>query len=178
MYNLLSRLLFHVRDVENFDELPFHSYALLRTLKKGKQVVFRNGYLPKAITASGAIPSLFSPIVIDDVIYVDGRVLNNYPVDEVKAMGADVIIGVDVQDTLRGRDKLRSAVDVLVQVNNYRTIEGMIEKEEDRCVHQSKIDDFSVVSFGKGEKSLQQGKKRQNPFRIHCSALQACKKKP
>ena len=160
VYNLLSRLLFHVRDVENFDELPIPFVCIATDVEKGKQVVFRNGYLPKAITASGAIPSLFSPIVIDDVIYVDGGVLNNYPVDEVKAMGADVIIGVDVQDTLRGRDKLRSAVDVLVQVNNYRTIEGMIEKRKKTDVYiNPKIDDFSVVSFGEGRKIIAAGEK-------------------
>ncbi|HBL80639.1 MAG TPA: patatin, partial [Aequorivita sp.] len=74
------------------------------------------------VTASGALPSLFSPVVIDDKVLIDGGVVNNYPVNEVRAKGMDIIIGVDVQDSLKNRDNLRSAFDVLVQINNYRTI--------------------------------------------------------
>ena len=76
-------------------------------------------------SASGALPSLFSPVVINDTVLVDGGVVNNYPIDEVRSKGMDIIIGVDVQDSLRGRKNLRSGLEVLVQINNFRTIKAV-----------------------------------------------------
>lgn len=158
IYNLLSRLLKHVKDVDDFSKLPIPFLCVATDVEKGKQVIFNKGYLPRAITASGALPSLFAPVLIDDTMYVDGGVVNNYPVDEVRAMGADIIIGVDVQDTLRTREKLKSALDVLVQINNYRTIESMNRKKAATDVYVNpKIDDFSVVSFNEGRQIVSAG---------------------
>ena len=52
-------------------------------------------------------------------------VANNYPVEEIRKMGADIIIGVDVQDGLRDKDQLQDATKILFQINNFRTIEKM-----------------------------------------------------
>lgn len=158
IYNLLSRLLMHVKDIDDFNELPIPFVCIATDVERGKPRVFRKGYLPRMISASGALPTLFSPVTINDTIYVDGGVVNNYPIDEVKAMGADMIIGVDVQDTLRSRDKLQSALDVLVQINNYRTIESMGTKREQTDVYISpKIDEFTVVSFDEGRQIISSG---------------------
>ncbi len=163
IYNLLSRLLMHVKDVNDFNELPIPFVCVATDVERGKPRIFRNGYLPRVISASGALPTLFSPVTINDTIYVDGGVVNNYPVDEVKAMGADLIIGVDVQDTLRSRDKLQSALDVLVQINNYRTIEGMGAKRKKTDVYiNPKIDEFTVVSFDEGRQIIASGAKGAN----------------
>ena len=49
------------------------------------------------------------------MILIDGGMINNYPVDVARSMGADIIIGVDVQNNLKGIDKLNSAPDILSQ---------------------------------------------------------------
>ncbi|MAL58443.1 MAG: patatin [Flavobacteriaceae bacterium] len=175
VYNLLSRLLIHVKDVEDFNDLPIPFLCIATDVEKGKQVVLNKGYLPRMIAASGALPSLFSPVNIDDTIYVDGGVVNNYPIDEVKALGADIIIGVDVQDTLRSRDKLKSALDILLQINNYRTIEGMAKKRKKTDVYiNPKIDEFSVVSFDQGRKIIEAGENAANEIssQLNIIALQ------
>src|SRR5690606_21449953 len=102
--------------------------------------------LPRAIAASGALPSVFNPVLIDDVVMIDGGVVNNYPVKEVRAKGMDVIIGVDVQDSLKTRDDLQSAFKILVQINNFPTIFAMNEKRDltDIYMHPN-ISDFSVL---------------------------------
>src|SRR5690606_34087074 len=114
-------------------------------IETGKEVILDHGYLPRAVTASGALPSLFSPVIINDMLLIDGGVVNNYPVNEVRAKGMDIIIGIDVQDSLKNRDNLKSAFDVLVQINNYRTIRDMTHKrkETDIYIHPN-IEDFSV----------------------------------
>ncbi len=148
VYNLLSRLLIHVKDVNDFSELPIPFFCVATNIETGEEVILNRGYLPRAVSASAALPTLFSPVTINDTIYIDGGVVNNYPVDEVRAMGADIMIGVDVQHDLWNRDKLKSAVDVMLQINNYRTMNAMIEKKKrtDIYIHPQ-IDEFSVVSF-------------------------------
>ncbi len=158
VYNLISKLTSHVSTVSDFSKLPIPFFCVATNVETGKEVILDRGYLPRAVTASGALPSLFSPVVIDDKVLIDGGVVNNYPVNEVRAKGMDIIIGVDVQDSLKNRDNLRSAFDVLVQINNYRTINDMIKKREktDVYIHPN-IEDFSVVSFDEGKNIVESG---------------------
>src|SRR5690606_37322883 len=69
-----------------------------------------------------------------------------------------IIIGVDVQDSLLERDKLKSATDVLVQINYYNTINAMPEKLKKTDVHiKPDITAFDILSFGKGAEIMQSG---------------------
>lgn len=158
VYNLLSRLTSHVSNVSDFSKLPIPFFCVATNVENGKEVILDHGYLPKAVSASGALPSLFGPVIIKDEVLIDGGVVNNYPVSEVKAKGMDIIIGVDVQDSLKTRENLKSAIDVLVQINNYRTIQDMIEKRKktDIYIHPD-IKSFSVVSFSEGRDIVASG---------------------
>jgi len=158
VYNLLSKLTSHVSTISDFSELPIPFFCVATNVESGNEVILDRGYLPRAVIASGALPSLFSPVVIDNKVLIDGGVVNNYPVNEVRAKGMDIIIGVDVQDSLKSRNNLRSAFDVLVQINNYRTINAMIEKRKktDIYIHPN-INDFSVVSFDEGKNIVESG---------------------
>ena len=158
VYNLLSKLTSHVSTISDFSKLPIPFFCVATNIETGKEVILDHGYLPRAVTASGALPSLFSPVIINDMLLIDGGVVNNYPVKEVRAKGMDIMIGVDVQDSLKSRDNLKSAFDVLVQINNYRTIKDMIEKrkETDIYIHPN-IEDFSVVSFDEGKNIVASG---------------------
>ncbi len=158
VYNLMSKLTAHVGTVEDFSKLPIPFFCIATNIETGKEVLLDKGYLPRVVSASAALPSLFGPVQIDDMVLVDGGVVNNYPVDKVRAKGMDVIIGVDVQDGLKDRNALQSAFDVLVQINNFRTVKDMEKKKEktDVYIHPN-IDDFSVVSFSEGRKIIESG---------------------
>lgn len=158
VYNLFSKLTSHVNNIDDFNELPIPFFCVATNIETGRETILDSGYLPRAITASGAIPTLFSPVKINDSLYIDGGVVNNYPVDEVKAMGADVIIGIDVQDSLKMREDLKSAFDILVQTNSYRTIGVMVEKRlrTDLYIHP-KTKGFTVVSFNEGAQIIDAG---------------------
>ncbi len=93
--------------------------------------------------ASGTFPSLFEPVTIDGKVLIDGGVVNNYPIDKVRAMGADIIIGVDVQHGLSDRESLLSATEILLQINNYRSVADMVEKAADTDIYiQPKIEEI------------------------------------
>ena len=73
------------------------SFAAVSTdIKKGKQVVIKNGKISKAIRASCSVPGIFTPLKHRNRFLVDGGLINPVPVDVVRAMGADIVIGVSV----------------------------------------------------------------------------------
>ncbi|HHT8813936.1 putative esterase of the alpha-beta hydrolase superfamily [Flavobacterium psychrophilum] len=157
-YNLISKLTHNVRHVQDFSKLKIPFLCVATNLETGEEKVFKNGCLPLVLSASSAFPSLFSPVEIDGDLYVDGGVTNNYPVEEVRKMGADVIIGVDVQDDLKDRESLNSVLVILNQISNYQTIEKMREKKLQTDIYiKPNIEGFSVVSFDRGEQIVNKG---------------------
>ncbi|WP_223032527.1 patatin-like phospholipase family protein [Hanstruepera marina] len=156
--SLLSKLLLHVSNVDDFSELPIPFFCIATNVETGAPVILDSGSLPQAIAASGAFPSLFQPVIIDDQILIDGGVVNNYPIDELKAKGLDIIVGVDVQDDLATREELKSAPDILLQINNYRTINDMKVKSKKTDIYiKPDIRDYTVVSFSEGRSIIEQG---------------------
>ena len=127
-YNLLTRLTNNVRHVRDFNKLPIPFLCMATDIETGEEVTLNKGYLPQAILASSALPTLYSPVEIDGKVLVDGGITNNFPVDEIKKLGAEYIIGVDVQDDLKERNQLDDATRVLVQVSNIQMINEMSEK--------------------------------------------------
>ncbi|ULC59929.1 patatin-like phospholipase family protein [Flaviramulus sp. BrNp1-15] len=157
-YSLLLKLTLHVNEIQNFNELPIPFFCIATNIETGKPVILDKGNLTQSIMASGALPSLFQPVIINDDVLIDGGVVNNYPVDELRAKGMDIIIGVDVQDALATREELTSAPDVLLQINNFRTINDMKTKVKKTDVYiKPNIKPFSVVSFDEGTKIIEAG---------------------
>lgn len=158
VYNLLTYLTLHVSEVDDFQKLPIPFFCIATDVETGKEVILDKGNLAKAITASGAFPSLFQPVEIDGQLLIDGGVVNNYPIDELRAKGMDIIIGVDVQDGLATRDELTSAPEILLQINNYRTINDMKSKVKKTDVYiKPDINDFTVISFSEGSQIVENG---------------------
>ncbi|MCE6983863.1 phospholipase, partial [Pseudomonas frederiksbergensis] len=84
----------------------------------GSKVVFHNGILATAMRASMSIPGVFAPVYLNGMVLVDGGLTDNYPVDIARQMGAEIIIGVDVQNPLMKADELTSMSNVLGQILN------------------------------------------------------------
>lgn len=172
VFNLLSKLTLHVSEVNKFENLPIPFFCVATNIETGEAVLLDRGNLSQALTASGAFPSLFQPVIIDDQILIDGGVVNNYPIDELKAKGMDVIIGVDVQDDLRSIEEMASAPDVLIQINNFRTINDMKLKSKKTDIYiQPNIEDFTVISFSQGKDIIDSGEREARKFEEELSLL-------
>ena len=113
---LLNRYFSPAYDVYDFSELETPFLCIGTDLLTGEPVVLDKGYLAMAIKASMSIPGYFSPINYLDHYLVDGGVINNYPVKEVKEMGAEFIIGGDVQEGLKDREQLNTLTAIIDQV--------------------------------------------------------------
>ncbi|WP_422857990.1 patatin-like phospholipase family protein [Flagellimonas sp. S174] len=159
IYNEFVKLLFHVKDISDFKKLPIPFICMATNVETGESVLLDSGYLPEAIMASGTFPSLFEPSEVNGDILIDGGVVNNYPIEEVKKMGANFIIGVDVQHDLASRESLTSATEILLQINNYRTVNDMKEKSKQTDIYiRPDINEFSVIDFERGQEIIQSGR--------------------
>lgn len=94
IYTLFLKLTAGYQHDLNFDDLPIPFGCVAADVRTGKEVVLREGSLPKAIRASMAIPGMFTPVEKDSMLLIDGGVINNFPVDLIRSMGADRVIGV------------------------------------------------------------------------------------
>lgn len=81
---------------ESFADLPIPFAAVATDLNTGKAVVMREGDLISAVRASMSIPGVFSPVEREGRVLVDGGLVNPVPVSVCRALGADVVIAVDV----------------------------------------------------------------------------------
>ena len=111
----LIRLTTPVHEINDFDNLPIPFRCIGADIATGDPVVLKSGFLATAIRASMAIPTVFTPVKIDGRLLVDGGLVHNFPVQDVIKMGADIVIGVSVGDSLLNEDQLGSLVDILSQ---------------------------------------------------------------
>ncbi len=84
-------------------DLPRAYGAVATDLETGNEVWLREGRVMDAVRASIALPGLFTPVQRDGRILVDGGLVNPVPVSLCRAMGADIVIAVDLNADLLGR---------------------------------------------------------------------------
>lgn len=157
-YNLLTSLTRNVRHVRDFNKLKIPFFCVATNIENGEEVILNKGNIVDAMIASSAFPSLFSPVVLDGKLLLDGGIVNNYPVEKVRQMGADIIIGVDVQDGLAGRGELNKATRILGQINTIQSIERMKTKIADTDIYiKPDIKSYGIISFDKGIDIIKKG---------------------
>lgn len=81
-------------------------------LVSGKNFCFTEGKVATAVRASCSLPVAFSPVEYNDMVLVDGGIINRCPVAEARALGADVVVAVDVLSELPKMEKLNTIIDV------------------------------------------------------------------
>ncbi len=104
-------------------KIPFRCNAV--DLYTGKEYVFKSGSLGQAVRASSAIPGLFKPVRKDNMLLVDGGVVNNIPFNIAKQMGADFVIAVDVCPKYVKKEKISNIVEVIT--NSFGLIQNKHE---------------------------------------------------
>ncbi len=87
----------------NIEQLPLPYAAVATDLNSGREVWLQNGSLPAAVRASIALPGLFSPVKMDGRWLVDGGLTNPVPISLCRAMGAELIIAVNLNSDIVGK---------------------------------------------------------------------------
>jgi NTE family protein len=92
LFNLF-RLTFEDRDIS---QLPILYGAIATELASGREIWLREGNVLDAVRASCAMPGLFTPVMRNDSLLVDGGLVNPVPVSMCRALGADIVIAIDL----------------------------------------------------------------------------------
>ncbi len=124
----LARALLPVAAIERFDELPTPFRAVAADMATGQKVILDRGSLAHAIRASMSIPAALAPIEIDGRLLADGGVAENLPVETVRAMGADVVVAIDISTPLATREDLTSVIAITSQLAAFLTARGTTEQ--------------------------------------------------
>lgn len=86
--------------IEDFDK-PF--MAIATDLLTGREIWLQQGSIVDAVRASIALPGLFSPVELDGKWLLDSGLVNPVPVSACRALGADIIIAVNLNGNLVGK---------------------------------------------------------------------------
>lgn len=170
MRKLLER---YIGDV-TFEELKIPFTCIAVDMLSQKLVQFQTGKVVDAIVASSSIPTIFKPTEMDGMRLIDGGVLTRVPVDEVKKMGADKVVAVDVLANMVCREKCPNAIVVLTEVvdimDNYRT--ERYKKEHRKKYNlwlEPELGRMSQYSFKKLDFAYEQG------YKLGCEYAQQIK---
>ena len=148
--NLFSDLTMGYHDSINFNKLPIPFACVAANVVNGEPIVFHDGILSTAMRASMAIPGVFTPVRKDSMVLVDGGIVNNYPADVVKAMGADIIIGVDLGTSdLKQLERINTPWDIVGQIVALHGYEKYgPNKEQTDLLFRPNTDPYNSASFG------------------------------
>jgi NTE family protein len=151
----LFRPVYNIKDFHKFS-IPFECVAT--DVSTGEALTLDSGEIVSAIRSSMAIPSLFTAVGYNGRKLVDGGVVRNFPVKNVRDMGADLVIGSNVSGALRTSEQVTNAIQVLLQVAFFREAEDT-RKQIPLCniyVHQP-LEKFGMASFGEANAILDAG---------------------
>jgi NTE family protein len=155
---LITKLTVSAHQTTDFHKLPIPFLCIATNIETGEPVVLDSGFLPEAIRASMSIPSMFTPVIYEDKLLVDGGLVRNFPVSDCLQMGADFIIGVDVGTGLQNRDDLTSLVSIMEQTISFQ---GAYSTQEERklcdILIMPKVEDYSITQFQKADSLIALG---------------------
>ncbi len=167
---LLRRLTLPASNVRDFDRLRIPFRCVATDIVTGAKVVLGKGDLAKAVRASMAIPGFFTPVEWDGKLLTDGGTVDNMPVDVVRAMGADVVIAIDISTPLKKRDEISSFLSIAGQTSGFLTrlnVEQQIAtlKQDHDVLITPNLDEVSTLDFKQFPKASEQGFKAAEAMR-------------
>ena len=154
-FSELFRPVYGIKDFSKFS-IPFKCIAT--DISTGDAVLLDTGDIVTAVRASMAIPTIFTAVEDNGRKLVDGGVVRNFPVRDVREMGSDIVIGSNVSGPLRGPDQVTNVLQVLMQVAFFRE-EADTKTQIPLCniyVNQP-LEPYGMGNFGEARKIIQSG---------------------
>jgi len=152
----------------DFSKFPIPFACIATNLETGKEVVLTKGFLPTAMYSSMAIPIAFQAADHQDQLLVDGGLVNNFPTDVAKRMGANFIIGVDIRSDFFVRENLKSLGNIANQLIGFFDI-SKDSANNSLCdlIIRPDVSGYSMTSFSKeaADTLIVRGEKAASKFR-------------
>jgi NTE family protein len=140
------------------EEMKILLGVVATNFQTGDEVVFRKGDTGTAVRASSAIPAVFNPVRIGNVEYVDGGLVSPVPVTQARAMGAQVVLAVDIS-TPPSMGRTEGAVDMILQTTSImgRSINQYALKQADVVVRPA-LDGVRGSDFSQKQQAIAAGR--------------------
>ncbi|QFQ76339.1 patatin-like phospholipase family protein [Vibrio harveyi] len=146
---------------DSFDDLAIPYRSVATDIVELEEVVLDNGYLVDAMMASMSVPGALPPYELNSHMLVDGGVVNNMPVDVARAMGADIVIAVDISTDYKSKEDFTGLFTVADQLSNYLVRRSTQEQAEtlsgDDVYIRPNVGQMETVEFNKMPDAFQAG---------------------
>jgi NTE family protein len=170
--NSLSFYAWPAADINDFSKLPTPFMCVGTDLISGEKVDLRGGYLPDAMRASMAVPSVFTPLKIDTALLIDGGFLRNFAASEAREMGADILIGSYVGAYRSTEEKLQSVSEIIKQLAFFISIKDFeAEKLLTDIVIKPELKGLSEIDFNKVDTIVKRGYEAALPYKNYFRKL-------
>jgi len=153
-----SELFFPVYNIKKFNDFSIPFKCIAADIATGETIVMDSGEIVTSIRASMAIPSVFTAVEYNGRKLVDGGVVRNFPVRDVREMGADYVIGSNVALGLLPKEKVTNAFQILMQIAFFKESEDNkkeVQATDMYIVHP--IENYNAASFNRAEDLLKIG---------------------
>ncbi len=165
MFNEMSHYLYPAHPIENFNQLKTPFLCISTDITSGEQVLFNKGFLPEAVTSSALLPTIYAPLELENKLLLDGGIVNNYPVQEVRDLGANVVIGSDVQGKILKKDEIKDITNIMDQIVSFQMYKEMPSKRllTDIYIHPD-INGIGITDFENIDSIVARGVKEAEPI--------------
>ncbi|ASW75856.1 patatin [Chryseobacterium piperi] len=130
MGEVLNNLTFPAKHINDFSKLPIPVELTSSDIVNGGLVMQKKGSLALAIRSTLAIPAAFAPVYIDGRLLVDGGLDRNFPVQEVKDMGAEYVIGGYTGFRLFTKEEIKNPMKMIYQTHAFHSVQDFNEQKK------------------------------------------------
>ena len=161
----VKKILDRIFPVNNFDSLKcFFALSMTNFIKLETEYACSGGRLKEKIMASIAIPSVFEPVIIDDIVYVDGGIMNNIPIEPIKDKCQKIIMidvcAVSSKAVTSGKIKIgyRAGMAMMKQMNIERIVQA------DYYIGLEKLEKYNLFDFDEYKDIIKIGYEEMKKF--------------
>ncbi|MGL5656544.1 MAG: patatin-like phospholipase family protein [Fusobacteriaceae bacterium] len=158
IYFIFKKIFWNYEGVKDFNKFPIPLRVIATDINTGAAKAFDHGDLSRVLSASIAIPTIFSPVKIDNSEYIDGMMARNFPVQDALSMGADIVIGSDVGIILRDENKEFDIMSTFTQILALASAKSSsTQRGLATIVISPKVEDISATDFSNINKIVVRG---------------------
>ena len=167
--NFLNQITRHVSSINDLSQLAIPFAAIATDLDDGSIVVMQKGAtLEQAMRASMSVPGAFSPYPYKGHYLVDGGLAQNLPVEQARAMGADIIIAVNASTPLMKADEIHSVGGVMAQMVGILTERNVTQSKSllgpNDILITTELEDYTSGDFTKAREIIDAGEKTARKY--------------
>src|SRR5215469_16435312 len=155
---ILDRVALPYSQLPSFDDLPIPFACVATDLVTKSEHVFRSGTLDLALRSTMSLPGIFTPVVHEGHVFVDGGLLNNIPVRVAKDMGADIVLGIHLETAALKPDASLSSFQVLGQsIETVIAVNGREAMKQADIMITIPLQHFTSMEYGRADAIIKAG---------------------